>query len=62
MASYLLLEDGSKIILEDASGFILLEEGDPVFPAGGDVKHFPYGQGVTMKHIVHPYHVFTTRY
>lgn len=63
MASYLLLEDGSKIILEDSSGFLLLEAGDePVFPAQGNIKHFPYGWGVTMKHIVHPYHVFTTRY
>lgn len=26
------------------------------------VRRFAYGWGVTMKHIVHPYHVFTTRY
>lgn len=26
------------------------------------IKRIAYGWGVTMKHIVHPYHVFTTRY
>lgn len=34
MATYLLLEDGSKIILEDSSGFILLEVQDVTAPSG----------------------------
>lgn len=40
MATYLLLEDGSRITLEDASGFVLLEVQDPTpapteTPTGG---------------------------
>ena len=32
MPDYLVQEDGTKIILEDGSGFLILEESQPVQP------------------------------
>lgn len=44
MPSYLLLEDGGRITLEDSSGFVLLELQDVTqVPAGGGKRHG--GQG-----------------
>ena len=41
--SYLLLEDGSKIILEDASGFILLESEAASTQTFGNLGFFDIG-------------------
>lgn len=45
MATYLLLEDGSKIILEDSSGFILLELQDPSPATETDIGRNMFGGG-----------------
>jgi hypothetical protein len=40
-ASYLLKEDGTKLILEDLSGFIILEDGVPPEEPTNPVELFP---------------------
>ena len=42
MASYLLLESGSRILVEDGSGAILLEISVPAVTGGGDDTWYMY--------------------
>jgi hypothetical protein len=50
MASYLLKEDGGKIALEDASGFLLLEEeGDATRSRTGLYSHLSHMRRRTRK-------------